>query len=104
MIIFRGQEKKFFHEEQDSWDVRAHVGFKKNCDELMMKKWISEQWGNIFIDPTAPGLTGKILLTDMYQAQQTNDVKVLLEKKKTELVNVRPGCTSRIQPLDICLF
>ena len=67
----------------------------------MMKKWISEQWGNIFINLLTTGLTGKILVADVHRAQQTDGVKALLEKKSTELVNVPPGCTSWVQPVDV---
>ena len=67
----------------------------------MMKKWISEQWGNIFINPPTTCLTGKILVADVHRAQQTDGVKALLKKKNIELVNVLPGCSSRVQPLDI---
>ena len=89
--------------EQESWDHRVQVAFQPNawCDEAMMKKWINVQWGNIFLNPPAPGSTGKILVADVHRAQQTDDVKALLKKKKTELVYVSPGCTSRIQPLDV---
>ena len=37
----------------------------------------------------------------MHKAQQTDEVKRLLQKKNTVLVNVQPGCTSRVQPLDV---
>ena len=37
----------------------------------------------------------------MHRAQQTDGVKALLKKKNTELVNVPPGCTSQVQPLDV---
>ena len=43
----------------------------------------------------------KILVADVHRAQQTDGVKALLKKKNTELVTVRPVCTSRIQPLDV---
>ena len=37
----------------------------------------------------------------MHRAQQTDGVKALLKKKNTKLVNVPPGCTSRVQLLDV---
>ena len=58
-----------------------------------MIKWIWEQWGNICINPPTTGSTEKILVAD--------GVKALLKKKNTKLVNVAPGCTSRVQPLDV---
>ena len=47
------------------------------------------------------GSTGKILVADVHRTQQTDDVKARLKKKNTELLNVPPGCTSRVQPLDV---
>ena len=67
----------------------------------MMKKWISEEWGNIFINPPTTGSTGKIFVADVHRAQQRDSAKALHKKKNTELVNVPPGCTSRVQPLDV---
>ena len=40
-------------------------------------------------------------MADAHTAQQTEAVKTALGKYKTELVNVPPGCTSRVQPLDV---
>ena len=67
----------------------------------MVKKWISEQWGNVFINSPTTGSTGKMLVTDVHRAQQADDAKALLKKKNSELVNVPPGCTSRVQPVDV---
>ena len=67
----------------------------------MMKKWISEQRGNIFINPTRSGSIGKNLVGNVHRAQQKGSVKALLKKKNNELVNVPSGCTNRFQPLDV---
>ena len=40
-------------------------------------------------------------MADVHTAQQTEAVKTALRKYKTKLVNVPPGCTSRVQPLDV---
>ena len=87
-------------------DHRVQVAFQPKawCNKSMMKKWIAEQWGNIFINPPTTGSTGKILVADVHRAQQTDGVKALLKKKNTELVNVPPGCTSRVQPLNVSSF
>ena len=37
----------------------------------------------------------------MHRAQHIDGVNVLLKKKNTELVNVPPGCTSWVQPLNV---
>ena len=77
------------------------VSTKSLVRRINDEKWISEQWGNIFINPPTTGSTGKILVADVHRSQQTDGAKALLKKKNTELVNVPPGCTSRVQPLDV---
>jgi len=68
-----------------------------------MNDWVNEQWGNVLLNPKTPGSTGKILLAAVHTAQQTESVKLGLQKKDTILINVPPGTTSRIQPLDVCI-
>lgn len=55
----------------------------------------------MFVNSPRAGSFGKILVADVHRAQQTNEVKKLLRKKTTLLINVPPGCTSRVQPLDV---
>ena len=103
MLIFRGEGKRIKPHERRSWDKRVNVYFQKNawCDEVIMKKWTSDEWCNIFTNPATPGSSGKLVVADVHKAQQTDEVKRLLQKKNTVLVNVPPGCTSRVQPLDV---
>ena len=81
LVIFRGKGLRISNKEQESWDRRVQVAFQPDawCDEAMMKKWINEQWGNIFINPPTTGSTGKIFVADVHRAQQTDDVKALLK-------------------------
>ena len=62
-----------------------------------MIQWIREDWGNYFDNPPTPGSDGKILVVDVYRAQQIPTVKSLLSKCKTSLVNIPLGLTSYIQ-------
>ena len=43
------------------------------------------------------------MVADVHAAQQTDAVKTTLRNYNTELVNVPPGCTSIIQPLDVSI-
>lgn len=67
----------------------------------VMNVWVEHKWGNEFTNPPQAGSSGKILVPDVDRAQQTNEVKKLLQKKKTLLINAPPGCTTRVQPLDV---
>ena len=95
LVIFHGKGLRITRKEQEAWNCRVQLAFEPKawCDESMMIKWIWEQWGNICINPPTTGSTEKILVAD--------GVKALLKKKNTKLVNVAPGCTSRVQPLDV---
>ena len=73
------------------------------CDQTIMKCWINEEWGNIFFNPTTPESSGKILCADVHRAQQTATVKRVLQSKSTVLVNIPPGCTSKVQLLDVSI-
>ena len=90
-------------DEKKVWDSRVTVFFQKNawCDEEVMIKWIKTEWNNFFLNPPTPGSDGKILVADIHRAQQTDDVKRLLARCKTKLVNVPGGCTSLVQPFDV---
>ena len=72
LVIFCGKGLRIIRKEQEAWDRRVQVAFQPKawCDESMMKKWISEQSGNIFINPPTTGSTGKFLVADVHRAQQ----------------------------------
>ena len=74
------------------------------CDEAIMREWVASEWANVFTNPHRASSTGKILVADVHAAQQTNKaVKTALHNHNTELVDVTPGCTSRIWPLDVSI-
>ena len=62
----------------------------------IMKEWISTKWANLFKNPIGQNSDGKIRITDVHRAHQTDSVKELLRKHQTSLVNVPLRCTSRI--------
>ena len=68
-----------------------------------MKEWISTEWANPFKNPIGQNSDGEILIADVHRAQQSNSVKDLLKKHETSLVNVPPGCTSRVQVVDVLI-
>ena len=51
LVIFRGKCLRITCKDQEAGDRTVQVALQPKawCDESMMKKWISEQWGNIFI-------------------------------------------------------
>ena len=68
-----------------------------------MKKWVEEDWNDIFHNPPTPGSSGKILYVDVHRTLQTTHVKHWLHKCKTALINFPGGTTSRVQPLYVSI-
>ena len=68
LVILCGKGLRTTHKEQEAWDRRVQAAFQPKTwgDQSMMKKLISEQWGNIFIKPPTTGSTGKNLVTDVH--------------------------------------
>ena len=69
----------------------------------MMKEWTTNEWAYYFTNHPTPGSSGKILVADVHRAQQTANVKKLLQNKSTLLINVPPDCTSQVQPLEVSI-
>ena len=90
--------------EKVSCDKRVKVYFQKkaSCDDQLMKEWTHDECSNIFTNPPTSGSTGNILVAVVHRVQQTDPDKRLLQSKNTILVNV-PGCTSRVQALDVVI-
>ena len=93
MVIFRGKGLGITKVEKDKWDKRIHVRFQPVawCNEEIMIDWTRTQWGNYLTNPPTPGSTGKVLIADVHRAQQTENVKTLLARTKTALVNILGG-------------
>ena len=90
-------------QEKTQWDKRVRVCFQPNawCDQQVMKDWIQNDWNSVFCNPATPGSFGKLLLADIHRAQQTPEVKTMLAKCKTQLVNIPGGLTAYLQVLDV---
>ena len=104
-LIFRGKGLRISKEEKSNWDKRVKGFFQEKawCDQTIMKCWINEEWGNMYFNPATPESSGKILCADLHRAQQTATVKRMLQSKNTVLVNIPPGFTSKVQPLDVSI-
>ena len=105
-VIFRGKGLRISAKEKQSYDRRVKVMYqgKAWCHQEIMKEWISTEWANPFKNPIGQNSDGKILIADVHRAQQSDSVEeLLLKKHKTSLVNVPPGCISRVQVVDLLI-
>ena len=61
------------------------------------------EWANPFKNPISQKSDRKILIANVYRAQQINSLKELLKKCKTFLVNVPPRSSSCVQVVDVLI-
>ena len=78
-------------------DVFIRTQQKAWMDEEMMLEWIDLVW-----EPATEGKRA-LLVLDSFSAHITNDVKKRLKEINTVPLVIPGGCTSKIQPLDVCL-
>ena len=74
LIIFKGKGLRITKQEKEKWAKRVTARFEPSswCHEAIMMDWIRTKWGNFLLNQSTPGSTGKILVTDVHRAQQTD--------------------------------
>jgi len=111
LIVFRGKETRLLKSEKSLWDKRVVVDFQDNAwvDEKVMLRWLQNQW-QLAIDfdgysgqHTLRNTIPRMLVLDVHKAQKTPAVKDLMHRFNTLPVMVPAGCTSLVQPLDVCI-
>ena len=104
-VNFRGECHWISAKDKQSYSQQFKVMYqeKASCDQEIMREWISTEGANPFKNPISQNSDGKFLIADVHRAQQTDSVKELLKKHKTSLVNIPPGCTSRVQVVDVLI-
>lgn len=111
LIIFRGKGTKLIKTERDMWDKRVAVDFQENAwvDEAVMLRWLQKQWLLSVDLHGCPQMSllrhsmPRMLVLDVHRAQKTQAVKDCMRRLHTLPVMVPPGCTSLVQPLDVCI-
>ena len=96
-VIFRGKGKRISLRERLQYDKRVTVHFQTNawCDEVAMEQWVKNCWKPCVKEES-------LLILDIHNAQKTDHIKDLLKECDTTPIFVPAGCTSIIQPLDVC--
>lgn len=111
LIVFCGKGTKLLKTEKEMWDKRVVVDFQENAwvDENVMLRWLQKQW-LLSVDLTGcPQMSvlrhtmPRMLVLDVHRAQKTQAVKDCMRRLHTLPAMVPPGCTSLVQPLDVCI-
>jgi hypothetical protein len=97
-VIFRGKTSRVLKtvKPRDS-EICVTVQPKAWMDQDMMRKWIK-----YVLLPYTKGRHCLVLM-DSFRAHVTDDIVRAMTKAKATVVVIPGGCTSKIQPVDVCL-
>ena len=73
-------------------------------DDDLMKVWVEDIWIKyIRAERWKLGFENALLTFDAFAAHLTDDVESQLLEAKTDTLAIPAGCTSKCQPMDVCL-
>ena len=104
MLIFKGKTDKTIKK------LRIPEGFivktQENSwmDEGLMEVWVEEIWLKYVREVSKQlGFDNSLLTFDAFSAHKTDDVQSKLVENKSDILMIPPGCTSKCQPMDVCI-
>ena len=73
-------------------------------DDDLKKVWVEDIWiKHIRAECQKFGFKNSLLTFDAFAAHLTDDVESQLLEAKTDTLAIPAGCTSKYQPIDVCL-
>lgn len=104
MIIFKGKTEKTIEK------LRIPEGFVVKCqakawmDEHLMKVWLDDIWLKYTKKVSKDiDFENSLLTYDAFSAHKTEDVESKLVQNKCDALMIPAGCTSKCQPMDVCI-
>ena len=93
MLIFKGKTDKTIKKLRIPEGFIVKTQEKSWMDEGLMEVWVEEIW-----------LKYNSLLTfDAFSVHKMYDVQSKLVENKSDILMISPGCTSKCQPMDVCI-
>ena len=103
MVTFKGKTDQAIH------NLNIPPGFivktQKNAwmDDDLMKVWVEEIWfKHAHAECKRLKFENSLLTFDAFAVQLTEAKNQLLEGN-TDILTIQPGCTSKCQPMDVCI-
>ena len=93
LTIFKGKRQLKF---STPLAVKTTVQGKAWMDEDVMKRWFK----GVIVPYTK---VRSLLIMDAFSAHETEDIFDLAKSHIVDLAIIPGGCTSKVQPLDVCL-
>ena len=104
MLIFKGKTDKTIKKLRIPEGFIVKTQEKSWMDEGLMEVWVEEIWLKYIREVSEQLLFDNSLLTfDAFSAHKTDDVQSKLVENKSDILMIPPGCTSKCQPMDVCI-
>ena len=104
MIIFKGKTDRTISNLNIPAGFIVKTQEKAWMDNDLMKVWEEDIWiKHIRAEWQKLGFENALLTFDAFAAHLTDDVESRLLEAKTDTLAIPDGCTSKCQPMDVCL-
>lgn len=104
MIIFKGKTDKTIKNLNIPKEFIVKTQEKAWMDDDLMQTWVEEIWLNhVRAESKKLGFDNSLLTFDAFAAHLTESVKNQLLKEECDTLAIPAGCTSKCQPMDVCL-
>ena len=104
MLIFKGKTDKTIKKLRIPEGFIVKTQEKSWMDEGLMEVWVEEIWLKYVREVSKQlGFDNSLLTFDAFSAHKTDDVQSKLVENKSDILMIPPGCTSKCQPMDVCI-
>lgn len=104
MVIFKGKTDKTIRDLEIPPGFVVKTQSKAWVDDGLMKVWVEEIWlKHVRAECKKLGFQNSLLSFDAFSAHLTDGVKTQLLESNSDILQVPAGCTSKCQPMDVCL-
>ena len=104
MIIFKGKTTKTIEKLRvpDGFIVKTQA--EAWMDEELMHVWLEDIWlKHTKLMSQKLGFENSLLTFDAFSAHKTDEVEAKLVQNKSDILVIPAGCTSKCQPMDVCI-
>ena len=104
MLIFKGKTDKTIKKLHIPEGFIVKTQEKSWMDEGLMEVWVEDIWLKYVREvPKQLGFDNSLLTFDAFSAHKTDNVQSNLVENKSDILMIPPGCTSKCQPMDVCI-
>ena len=104
MLIFKGKTDKTIKKLRIPEGFIVKTQEKSWMDEGLMEVWVEEIWLKYVREVSKQlGFDNSLLKFDAFSVHKTDDVQSKLVENKSDILMIPPGCTSKCQPMDVCI-